>query len=50
MSTVSLRKPRKTVTYAEQLQSLQKPKDAYYTKPSMGAFVVVQGPDFRKIL
>jgi len=28
-------KPRKTLTYAEQLQSLQKPKDSYYNQPSM---------------
>jgi len=29
-STASQQIPRKTMTYAEQLQSLQKPKDTYY--------------------
>ena len=32
-------KPRKTMTYAEQLQSLQPPKDVYYETPGKNLFV-----------
>jgi len=39
-STASQQKPRKTMTYAEQLQGLQKPKDTCYNKPSMTRFEV----------
>jgi len=41
VSTSSQPKPRKTLTYAEQLQSLQKPKDEYYNKPSMTCYCII---------
>ena len=37
-STQTQQKPRKTVTYVEQLQSLQKPKDSFYNRPSTLAY------------
>ena len=40
VSSLTQKKPRKTLTYAEQLQSLQQPKDTYYNKPSMTSIVV----------
>lgn len=35
VSTHTQQKPRKTVTYVEQLQILQKPKDSFYNRPSI---------------